>query len=104
VSSVLAKGHWKKVDNMTVVAYRVDGMTCGHCVSTVKAAVGAVPAVRAVEVDLATGTVTVTGTPSEAAVKQAISEAGYDVVSAESQPATGSALPLVGNAGGCCCG
>jgi copper chaperone len=104
VVTVSRGASWKKVDNMTVVTYRVDGMTCGHCVSTVKAAVGALPAVRDVEVDLATGTVTVTGTPSEASVKQAISDAGYGVVSAESRPATGSALPLVGTAGGCCCG
>jgi len=90
---------------MTPVMYKVEGMTCGHCVSTVKTAVGSVPGVEAVEVDLAAGTVTVTGTPSEQAVTQAISDAGYDVASAAaSPPLTGSALPLVGSAGGCCCG
>lgn len=104
MAAVRARAQEKKVGKVTVVVYKVDGMTCGHCVSTVKAAVGSLPAVRAVEVDLATGTVTVAGTPSEAAVKQAISEAGYDVVSAESRPATGRALPLISNAGGCCCG
>ena len=60
--------------------------------------------VEEVEVDLAAGTVTTTGTPSEQAVTQAISEAGYDVVSAESLPVSGNALPLVGSAGGCGCG
>ena len=89
---------------MTVVIYKVDGMTCGHCVSTVKAAVGSVPGVEEVEVDLAAGTVTTTGTPSEQAVTQAILGAGYDVASAESLPVSGSALPLVGSAGGCGCG
>ena len=88
---------------MTVI-YEVDGMTCGHCVSTVRAAVGSVPGVEGVEVDLAAGTVTTTGTPSDPAVGQAISDAGYDVVSAESLPVTGSGLPLVGSAGGCGCG
>ena len=89
---------------MTVVINKVEGMTCGHCVSTIKAAVGSVPGVGEVEVDLAAGTVTTTGTPSEQAVTQAISEAGYDVVSAESLPVSGNALPLVGSAGGCGCG
>lgn len=89
---------------MTVVINKVEGMTCGHCVSTVKAAVGSVPGVEEVEVDLAAGTVTTTGTPSEQAVTQAISEAGYDVVSAESLRVSGNALPLVGSAGGCGCG
>lgn len=89
---------------MTVVINKVEGMTCGHCVSTVTAAVGSVPGVEEVEVDLAAGTVTTTGTPSEHAVTQAISEAGYDVVSAESLPLSGNALPLVGIAGGCGCG
>ncbi len=60
---------------MTVTTFKVQGMTCGHCVSTVKAAVGSVPGVQAVEVDLATGTVTATGALSEHAVVQAISQA-----------------------------
>jgi copper chaperone len=90
---------------MAVVINKVEGMTCGHCVSTVKAAVGSVPGVEEVEVDLAAGTVTTSGTPSEQAVTQAISEAGYAVVSAESLPVmNGNALPLVASAGGCGCG
>ncbi len=89
---------------MTVVINSVEGMTCGHCVSSVKAAVGSVSGVEEVEVDLAAGTVTTTGTPSEQAVTQAISEAGYAVVSAESLPVNGNALSLVGSAGGCGCG
>ncbi len=89
---------------MTVTTYKVQGMTCGHCVSTVKAAVGSVPGVQAVEVDLATGTVTVTGTPSEHAVTQAISETGYDVVAPDSEPVGATSLPLTGGGCGCGCG
>ncbi|KMO71313.1 heavy-metal-associated domain-containing protein [Mycolicibacterium chlorophenolicum] len=89
---------------MTVTTFKVQGMTCGHCVSTVKAAVGSVPGVQAVEVDLATGTVTATGALSEHAVVQAISQAGYAVVVPDSEPVGGQSLPLVGGAGGCCCG
>lgn len=89
---------------MTVTTYKVEGMTCGHCVSTVEAAVGAVPGVTGVEVDLAAGTVTSVGVPTDGAVVQAISDAGYDVVAAEHDTVVGTALTLVGDAGGCCCG
>ncbi|AUM19243.1 heavy-metal-associated domain-containing protein [Rhodococcus ruber] len=87
---------------MNGTTVKVRGMTCGHCVSTVKAAVGSVPGVTAVEVDLQSGTVTSTGTASPHAVAEAISQAGYDVDSAEqSMPAT-QALPRTGKSGGCC--
>ena len=87
---------------MTVTRYKVQGMTCGSCVSTVKATVGSVPGVQAVEVDLATGTVTATGEPSEESVIQAISRAGYEVV-ADLEPVGVKLLPLADGAGGCCC-
>ncbi|MCH9730440.1 MAG: heavy-metal-associated domain-containing protein [Actinomycetia bacterium] len=89
---------------MTVTTYKVDGMTCGHCVSTVKGAVGAVRGAKEVEVDLAAGTVTITGAPSDHAVVQAISQAGYAVVPVGSSPPAGRDLPLAAGAGGCCCG
>ncbi|WAL49894.1 heavy-metal-associated domain-containing protein [Rhodococcus pyridinivorans] len=78
-------------------------MTCGHCVSTVQAAVGSVPGVSAVKVDLPSGTVTSTGTASRDSVAQAISQAGYDVDN-ESSPPADQGLPRAGQSGGCCCG
>ncbi|MBC2644867.1 MULTISPECIES: heavy-metal-associated domain-containing protein [unclassified Rhodococcus (in: high G+C Gram-positive bacteria)] len=89
---------------MTATTYTVQGMTCGHCVSTVKAAVGSVPGVTGVEVDLQAGTVTAAGTSTDSAVTEAISEAGYEVVSTEHEATVGRALPLADNAGGCRCG
>jgi len=64
---------------MTTSTYTVSGMTCGHCVSAVSGEIGALPGVTAVEVDLATGLVTVTsGQPLDvAAVRAAVDEAGY---------------------------
>jgi copper chaperone CopZ len=59
--------------------YTVEGMTCGHCVAAVTGEVGKVPGVTDVAVDLAAGTVTVTGSPEDAAVRDAIDEAGYTV-------------------------
>ncbi|MFH5227566.1 heavy-metal-associated domain-containing protein [Antrihabitans spumae] len=89
---------------MNVTTYKVEAMTCGHCVSTVKAAVGSVVGVTAVDVDLRAGTVITTGTYADSAVAEAISKAGYEVVATEPEATAGSLLPLVGKSGGCCCG
>lgn len=62
--------------------YTVTGMTCGHCVASVTEEVGEVAGVQAVDVQLATGTLTVTGEGiSDDAVKAAVEEAGYAVAS-----------------------
>ncbi|WP_067176893.1 heavy-metal-associated domain-containing protein [Microtetraspora niveoalba] len=67
---------------MTTTTYTVKGMTCGHCVSSVKEEVGEVAGVTGVEVDLATGLVTVDsdGPLDPAAIAAAVEEAGYEVV------------------------
>ncbi|MFC4062701.1 heavy-metal-associated domain-containing protein [Planomonospora corallina] len=65
---------------MSVATYTVTGMTCGHCVSSVKEEVGEVPGVTGVEVDLESGRVEVTGDPlDDGAIRAAIKEAGYQV-------------------------
>ena len=66
---------------MSTATYTVVGMTCGHCVSAVTEEVSQVPGVTGVEVDLASGGVTVTSeTPvEETAVRAAVEEAGYEV-------------------------
>ncbi|WP_250447809.1 heavy-metal-associated domain-containing protein [Actinotalea sp. C106] len=62
----------------------VQGMTCGHCVSSVDEELRALTGVTAVDVDLVTGgtsTVTITSTEplSDEAVAGAIDEAGYTI-------------------------
>jgi copper ion binding protein len=59
--------------------YPVNGMTCGHCVSAVSEEVGKVPGVQSVRVDLAAGTVTVTGDVDVDAIRTAVDEAGYEL-------------------------
>lgn len=59
--------------------YTVAGMTCDHCTRAVSSEVGAVAGVTAVEVDLGTKLVTVTGDGlSDEALRAAIEEAGYE--------------------------
>ncbi|MET8003424.1 heavy-metal-associated domain-containing protein [Nonomuraea glycinis] len=66
---------------MSSTTYTVKGMTCGHCVNSVKEEVGEVPGVTSVEVDLATGLLTVdSASPIDSSrVISAVEEAGYEV-------------------------
>ncbi len=62
--------------------YTVTGMTCDHCVLSVLEEVSDVPGVRDVDVDLASGRLTVSGGEfSDDAVKAAVADAGYEVAS-----------------------
>lgn len=72
----------ERKENPVQTIYTVSGMTCGHCVNSVQAEVSQIPGVGEVQVDLASGTVTVTsGAPlDEAAVRAAVDEAGYELV------------------------
>ncbi|MFD2763599.1 copper ion binding protein [Micromonospora soli] len=69
---------------MVTTTYQVQGMTCGHCVNSVSTEVGAIPGVSDVQVDLASGQVTVTSeSPLDTdTVRAAVDEAGYDLVGA----------------------
>jgi copper chaperone len=62
-------------------SYTVVGMTCGHCVSAVTEEVSQVAGVTGVDVDLASGGLTVTSEAAvdDTAVRAAVEEAGYEV-------------------------
>ena len=67
-----------------VTEYTVEGMTCGHCAAAVTRELTALTGVSSVDVDVASGRVSVT---REAAlpvedVRAAIDEAGYSLVGA----------------------
>ncbi|MEV4111506.1 copper ion binding protein [Nonomuraea sp. NPDC049695] len=66
---------------MATATYTVKGMTCGHCVSSVKEEVGEVAGITSVEVDLASGLLTVeSDSPVDTAtIVAAVEEAGYEV-------------------------
>lgn len=67
---------------MTVTTtYQITGMTCGHCVNAVSTELSALPGVREVQVDLDSGTATVTSEDAISLdqVRTAVDEAGYSL-------------------------
>jgi copper ion binding protein len=66
---------------MTTSTYAVTGMTCEHCVRAVSEEVRRIEGVSDVTVDLPSGALTIssTGPIEEAAVAEAVEEAGYQL-------------------------
>ncbi|KOX04494.1 copper-transporting ATPase [Streptomyces sp. NRRL B-1140] len=66
---------------MPATTYAVSGMSCGHCKATLTEVIGELDGVRGVEVHLGHGRVTVTsaGEPDDAAITEAVDEAGYEL-------------------------
>ena len=67
---------------MNIATYRVTGITCDHCVRAVTEEVSKLAGVSAVDVDLASRTMTVSSdTPlDEGSVRAAVDEAGYELI------------------------
>ena len=61
----------------------VTGMSCEHCAQAVRAEIGKLPGVTEVDVDVPAGKVRITGEqlPGDAALREAITEAGYEFAS-----------------------
>ncbi|MDQ0954725.1 copper chaperone [Streptomyces phaeochromogenes] len=61
--------------------YAVSGMTCGHCKATLTEAIGELDGVTGVDVDLATGRVTVVATtePDDTLIAEVVDDAGYEL-------------------------
>jgi copper chaperone len=66
-----------------MILLKIEGMTCGHCVASVKTALSAVTGAEAVEVDLKAGTAKVGGTPEPSALLEAVEEEGFTAVLAQ---------------------
>lgn len=80
-------------------AFRVDDMTCGHCVSTITKAIGIADKGAKVTIDLAQHLVMLEPTEANAQeLRDAIAEAGYTPVPVQAE--TAAAKPA--KAGGCC--
>ena len=83
----------------------ISGMSCGSCVAHVRSALARLPDVHVDDVQVGHAVVTIAPGVGEAAIRQAISDAGYALTSVR---VTGSesiaAQPSAVAAGGCCCG
>lgn len=68
---------------MQTEVLKVKGMTCNHCKHAVESALLDVPGISKATVDLAKGeaTVEMAGTVDHEAMRAAIDEAGYELVS-----------------------
>jgi copper ion binding protein len=62
-------------------AVSVPDMSCQHCVGAIRSSVATVPGVEEVDVDLAAKEVRVRGGADQDAIRSAIYDAGFDVVS-----------------------
>lgn len=83
-----------------MIAFEVNDMTCGHCVSTITKALKATDKDAKVQIDLATHRVQVESSAADAEeLADAIKDAGYTPV-----PVAGAAAPAAGKAAGGCCG
>jgi copper chaperone len=66
------------------VEFTVEGLTCGHCVQTVEKAVSALEGVESASVELVPGgrsRLVVSGQAHSVAVREAVTSAGYSVIS-----------------------
>ncbi|MFC9788204.1 heavy-metal-associated domain-containing protein [Rhodococcus sp. NPDC127528] len=72
----------------TIANYTVTGMTCGHCASSVREEVGKIDGITAIDVDVPSGRLTITSTAPlvDAAVIEAVDEAGYRAAPAQDRP------------------
>ena len=65
---------------MATATIKIEGMTCGHCTSSVEEALGGLEGVEQVVADLDTGVATVThnGGVDEAVMRELIEEIGFE--------------------------
>ncbi|MBL1292224.1 heavy-metal-associated domain-containing protein [Streptomyces sp. NPDC057067] len=70
-----------QVGGVTAV-YEVKGMTCGHCEGAVSEEISGIAGVTSVKAEAATGRVTVASAAplTDDAVREAVDEAGYELV------------------------
>jgi copper chaperone len=66
------------VETRTII---VTGMSCDHCANAIRAEIGRLPGVTEIDVDVAGGKVRITGPqlPGDAALREAVEEAGYEL-------------------------
>nr|WP_320134181.1 cation-translocating P-type ATPase [uncultured Holophaga sp.] len=71
---------------MTTQSFRVEGMSCASCVRRVEKALGAVPGVEQVQVNLATEEAKVEGQVNLESLAEALEKRGYHLVPPQAEP------------------
>ena len=66
---------------MSTIRLKITGMTCNHCVASVKKALESVTGAESVEVTLEPGGAAIKGSADTDALIAAVKAAGYDAVS-----------------------
>jgi copper chaperone CopZ len=68
---------------MRTTTVTVTGMSCGHCATSVREEITDIPGVRAVDVDLVSGNVTIDSDNEveTIAIRSAVEDAGYQLAS-----------------------
>lgn len=66
---------------MAKATIKIAGMSCGHCVMGVKSALKAVPGITDMQVQVGEAVIQFDGALNAEALKEAIAEEGYEVVS-----------------------
>ena len=90
---------------MSQVTFNVPSISCGHCVRTIRAALGEVAGVQQVDVDIDIKQVAVSYDAklvNEAQLKETLAEADYPVDEEGKAQHEASALVEVGASCGCC--
>ncbi|MFJ8532018.1 heavy-metal-associated domain-containing protein [Streptomyces sp. NPDC093591] len=66
---------------MSTTTYAVSGMSCAHCKATLTKAIGGLDGVTGVDVDIASGHVTVISAtePDDAVIADVVDDAGYEL-------------------------
>ncbi|MBC2726131.1 heavy-metal-associated domain-containing protein [Desulfosporosinus sp.] len=62
------------------IVLKIEGMTCGHCKSSVEKALLKVPGVKQAEVDLAQKQAVVIGAVDRSILVKAVDQAGYRII------------------------
>ena len=71
---------------MQTTTLSITGMTCGHCVAGVRAALSAVPGVRVQEVRVGSATIEPTTPAALDAAVAAVQDAGYEAAVGPTEP------------------
>lgn len=73
------KLHCQNGEEMTII--KIKGMSCQHCVASVRQTLETIPGITNVQIDLAKGEATFDGEVALQKVKEAITRIGFEVIS-----------------------